>query len=179
MILKYLANGNIYNWKQQNRGFAMQNYAYQYDALKRITDATNGTHHQAYSYKDALGNLNGIFRNDLVKTSGTWTIQNIYDNAYFYQNPLSSKISSILDYTGSQLGYKANSGTYAYDANGNTTYDPANKLTTLYNYLNLPSKFTKDDGSKQELVYDFSGKKWQENEYLIDGSLLSKRSYLS
>ncbi len=66
-----------------------------------------------------------------------------------------------------------------YDANENTTYDPANKLTTLYNYLNLPSKFTKDDGSKQELVYDFSGKKWQENEYLIDGSLLSKRSYLS
>ncbi|OYU66887.1 MAG: hypothetical protein CFE22_07160 [Cytophagaceae bacterium BCCC1] len=147
--------------------------------LNFITNATDGTFHQAYSYKDALGNFNGIFRNDLVKTSGTWAIQNIDDNAYFYGNPLSSKISSILDYTGSQLGYKANSGTYAYDANGNTTYDPANKLTTLYNYLNLPSKFTKDDGTKQELVYDASGKKWQENEYLIDGSLLSKRSYLS
>jgi RHS repeat-associated protein len=146
--------------------------------LQRITNARDGTFHQAYSYKDALGKFNGIFRNDLVKTNGNWALQNIDDNAYFYSNPLSSKISSILDYTGSQLGYKANSGTYAYDANGNTTYDPANKLTTLYNYLNLPSKFTKDDGSKQELVYDASGKKWQENEYLTDGSLLSKRSYL-
>ncbi len=178
MILKYLANGNISNWKQQNRGFALQNYAYAYDNLQRITNATDGTFHQAYSYKDALGNFNGIFRNDLVKTNGNWAIQNIDDNAYFYQNPLSSKISSILDYTGSQLGYKANSGTYTYDANGNTTYDPANKISTVYNYLNLPSKFTKDDGTRQELVYDFSGKKWQENEYLANSNLLSKRSYL-
>jgi hypothetical protein len=178
MDLDYLANGNISNWKQQNRGFALQNYTYTYDDLQRITNATDGTFHQAYSYKDALGNFNGIFRNDLVKTNGNWALQNIDDNAYFYGNPLSSKISSILDYTGSQLGYKANSGTYAYDANGNTTYDPANKLTTLYNYLNLPSKFTKDDGSKQELVYDFSGNKWQEIEFLVNGDTLSKRSYL-
>jgi RHS repeat-associated protein len=134
--------------------------------------------HQAYSYKDALGNFNGIFRNDLVKTNGSWALQNIDDNAYFYQNPLSSKISSILDYTGSPLGYKANSGTYTYDANGNTTYDSANKIATVYNYLNLPSKFTKDDGSKQEILYDFSGKKWQEIEFLATGDTLSKRSYL-
>ncbi len=123
--------------------------------------------------------LDGNLKNKLLKTSSSWALQNVDDNAYFYGNPLSSKISSILDYTGSQLGYKANSGTYAYDSNGNTTYDPANKLTTLYNYLNLPSKFTKDNGTKQELVYDATGKKWQENEYLTDGSLLSKRSYLS
>jgi RHS repeat-associated protein len=178
MDLDYLPNGNISIWKQQNRGFALQNYAYTYDALQRITNATYGTFHQAYSYKDALGNFNGIFRNDLVKTSGAWSLQNIDDNAYFYGSPLSSKISSILDYTGSPLGYKANSGTYAYDANGNITYDPANKISTIYNYLNLPSRFTKDDGSKQELVYDFSGKKWQEIEFLTNGDTLSKRSYL-
>ena len=105
-------------------------------------------------------------------------MENIVDNAYFYGNPLSSKISSILDYTGSQLGYKANSGTYAYHANGNTTYDPANKLATLYNYLNLPSKFTKDNGSKQELVYDFSGKKWQMKEFNNSSSLSSTHSYI-
>jgi RHS repeat-associated protein len=146
--------------------------------LQRITNATDGTFHQAYSYKDALGNFNGIFRNDLVKTNGNWALQNIDDNAYFYGNPLSSKISNILDYTGSQLGYKANSGTYAYDANGNTTYDPANKVSTVYNYLNLPSKFTKDDGTKQEILYDFSGIKWQEKEYLADGNIIGLKSYL-
>jgi RHS repeat-associated protein len=178
MDLDYLSNGNISNWKQQNRGFALQNYAYTYDNLQRITNATDGTFHQAYSYKDALGNFNGIFRNDLVKTNGNWALQNIDDNAYFYGIPLSSKISSILDYTGSQLGYKANSGTYAYDANGNTTYDPANKVSTLYNYLNLPSKFTKDDGKKQELVYDFSGRKWQVKEFNNTSSLLSTHSYI-
>ncbi len=178
MDLDYLANGNISNWKQQNRGFALQNYAYTYDDLQRITNATDGTFHQAYSYKDALGNFNGIFRNDLVKTSGTWALQNIDDNAYFYQNPLSSKISSILDYTGSQLGYKANSGTYSYDANGNTTYDPANKISTVYNYLNLPSKFTKYDTTKQELFYDFSGRKWQVKEFSSSDFLLSTHSYI-
>lgn len=178
MDLDYLANGNISNWKQQNRGFVLQNYQYQYDALQRIIDATNGTHHQAYSYKDALGNFNGIFRNDLVRTNGLWSLQNIDDNAYFYGNPLSSKISSILDYTGSQLGYKANSGTYAYDLNGNTTYDPANKISSVYNYLNLPSQFTKDNGTKQEVIYDFSGKKWQIKEFNSSSSLLSTHSYL-
>jgi hypothetical protein len=30
MDLDYLPNGNISNWKQQNRGFALQNYAYTY-----------------------------------------------------------------------------------------------------------------------------------------------------
>lgn len=178
MDLDYLANGNISNWKQQNRGFALQNYAYQYDALQRITDATNGTHHQAYSYKDALGNFHGIFRNDLVRTNGLWSLQNIDDNAYFYGNPLSSKISSILDYTGSSLGYKANSETYDYDLNGNTTYDPANKISTVYNYLNLPSKFTKDNGTKQEVIYDFSGRKWQVKEFNSSDSLLSTHSYI-
>ncbi|OYU66892.1 MAG: hypothetical protein CFE22_07185 [Cytophagaceae bacterium BCCC1] len=65
-----------------------------------------------------------------------------------------------------------------YDANENTTYDPANKLTTLYNYLNLPSKYTKDNGKKQEILYDFSGKKWQEKEYLADGNIIGLKSYL-
>jgi RHS repeat-associated protein len=134
-------------------------------------------YNETISNKD-FGNFNGIFRNDLVKTNGSWALQNIDDNAYFYQNPLSRKISSILDYTGSPLGYKANSGTYAYDANGNTTYDPANKIATVYNYLNLPSKFTKDDGTKQEILYDFSGKKWQVKEFNSADSLLGFRSYL-
>jgi hypothetical protein len=120
----------------------------------------------------------GNLKNKLLKTSSSWALQNIDDNAYFYGNPLSSKISSILDFTGSLLGYKANSDTYAYNANGNTTYDPANKLATLYNYLNLPSKFTKDDGSKQELVYDFSGRKWQVKEFNNTSYLLRKHSYI-
>jgi len=31
MELSYATNGNISSWKQQNRGFALQNYAYTYD----------------------------------------------------------------------------------------------------------------------------------------------------
>lgn len=62
--------GNISNWKKQNRDFALQNYAYTYDELQRITNATDGTFHQAYSYKDAFGNFRGIFRNYLVKPIG-------------------------------------------------------------------------------------------------------------
>ncbi|MFN4086539.1 MAG: RHS repeat domain-containing protein [Spirosomataceae bacterium] len=69
-------------------------------------------------------------------------------------------------------------GTYTYDANGNTTYDPANQISTVYNYLNLPSKFTKDNGATQEVVYDATGRKWQVREFLGNGDTLSRKSYI-
>jgi RHS repeat-associated protein len=178
MDLDYLPNGNISNWNQQNRGFVQQNFAYTYDAHQRISTASNGIQSQEFSYKDALGNFNTSLRRDLVKNTGVWGLQTIDDLSYTYENALSSKIKSVKDATNSSLGYKANSGVYSYDGNGNTIYDPANKIRTVYNYLNLPSKFTKDDGGRQELMYDFSGKKWQENEYNQGGNLFLKRSYI-
>ncbi|MCU0339322.1 MAG: DUF6443 domain-containing protein, partial [Spirosomaceae bacterium] len=128
MELNYAANGNINSQKIQNRGFALQNYTYTYDGLQRLIAATNGTHAQSYSYKDVLGNFSTLTRSDLVKSAGNWTLQNIDNLAYSYTNVLSSKIQSIADATNNPIGYKAPSGgtgAYQYDANGNTTYDPA------------------------------------------------------
>ena len=71
-----------------------------------------------------------------------------------------------------------NTGSYSYDANGNTTYDPANQISTVYNYLNLPSKFTKDNGATQEVVYDATGRKWQVREFFGNGDTLSRKSYI-
>ena len=71
-----------------------------------------------------------------------------------------------------------NTGSYSYDANGNTTYDPANQILTVYNYLNLPSKFTKDNGATQEVVYDATGRKWQVREFTASDSLVSSRAHL-
>jgi RHS repeat-associated protein len=67
---------------------------------------------------------------------------------------------------------------WQYDSNGNTTYDPANQISTVYNYLNLPSKFTKDNGATQEVVYDATGRKWQVREFLGNGDTLSRKSYI-
>ncbi|MFN4086533.1 MAG: RHS repeat domain-containing protein [Spirosomataceae bacterium] len=178
MELTYLANGNIANWKQQNRGFAFQNYAYTYDALQRIRTATNGTQSQTYQYKDALGNFSSLTRSDLVRNNGAWNLQNIDALTYVYANPLSSKIQSVADASNHPHGYQPNTGSYSYDANGNTTYDPANQISTVYNYLNLPSKFTKDNGATQEVVYDATGRKWQVREFLGNGDTLSQKSYI-
>ena len=178
MELTYLANGNIANWKQQNRGFVVQNYAYTYDALQRIRTATNGTQSQTYQYKDALGNFSSLTRSDLVRNNGAWNLHDIDALTYAYANPLSSKIQSVADASNHPQGYLPNTGTYTYDANGNTTYDPANQISTVYNYLNLPSKFTKDNGATQEVVYDATGRKWQVREFTASDSLISSRAYL-
>ncbi len=176
--LTYLANGNIANWKQQNRGFAVQNYAYTYDALQRIRTATNGTQSQTYQYKDALGNFSSLTRSDLVRNNGAWNLHDIDALTYAYANPLSSKIQSVADASNHPQGYLPNTGTYTYDANGNTTYDPANQISTVYNYLNLPSKFTKDNGATQEVVYDATGRKWQVREFTASDSLVGSYSHL-
>jgi hypothetical protein len=104
------------------------------------------------SYRDVLGNFSSIVRTDLVKSGGSWTTQQIDNLTFNYPNAKSNRISSITDATNNPAGYRSNNGAYTYDANRNTTHDPANKISTVYNYLNLPSRFTKDDGTKQEVM---------------------------
>ena len=115
---------------------------------------------------------------DLVKSNGNWTTQSIDNLLYSYVSGLSSKINAVADATNNPHGYQPNAGNYLYDANGNTTYDLANKIATVYNYLNLPSKFTKDDGTKQEIIYDASGTKWQTKTYDANHNEIGKNSYL-
>jgi hypothetical protein len=50
---------------------------------------------------------------------------------------------------------------YAYDPNGNITYDAQRGLTMTYNHLNLPSRTTMPDNSRVDNIYDANGVKWQ------------------
>jgi RHS repeat-associated protein len=63
-------------------------------------------------------------------------------------------------------GFSTNgrTGTYAYDANGNMTYDPYKQATIKYNHLDLPDTISWPNGNKIIHTYD------------AGGSLLRKRS---
>jgi len=179
MELSYATNGNISSWKQQNRGFALQNYAYTYDALQRIVSASNGTQQETFTYRDPLGNFSNIVRSDLVKSGGNWNLQSVDNLTFSYPNAISNRIGSISDASNNAVGYRPNNGAYSYDANGNTTFDPSRGLTLTNNFLNLPSQFTKTDGSRQEIIYDATGKKWQEKTFDASSTLLGQKTYLA
>ena len=59
------------------------------------------------------------------------------------------------------------------------TFDPSRGLTLTNNFLNLPFKFIKPDGSRQELLYDATGQKWQERTFgANNGVLVGQKTYL-
>jgi RHS repeat-associated protein len=101
---------------------------------------------------------------------------NIDDLIYTYDPNNANKLTGVKDYTDNlEHGFKTVEGgnnnaavaDYTYDANGNITSDLNKNITNIeYNYLNLPTKITIDDGSNYYykmiyFVYDASGQKHQ------------------
>jgi len=134
---------------------------------------------RVYSYKDSLGNFSNIVRSDLVKSSGNWNLQTVDNLTFSYPNAKSNRISGVSDASNNAVGYCPNNGAYSYDGNGNTTYDPSRGLTLTNNFLNLPPQITKTDGSRQEIIYDAAGKKWQEKTFDASSTLLGQKTYLA
>jgi len=139
-------NGNISQLLWNSKFDERCGYGFSYDNHNRLTEAiyadgdnytsNYGLYNTAYSY-DNNGNLttlgrkrNGQMIDNLVYNYGTW----------------GNKINSIND-AASDDGYMPNNGSYIYDLNGNTTYDPSRKISINYNEHNLPSliEFGPDD----------------------------------
>jgi RHS repeat-associated protein len=102
-------------------------------------------------------------------TDACWTAGQI-DNITFSYVSASNKASKTIDAAstsgstqrraGFDPGSSAiNTGSYAYDVNGNMTNDPYKALTISYNHLNLPTLFTFGSGSLIDVLYDRAGKK--------------------
>ena len=168
-----LYNGNISetHWETANDA-NLRSYAYTYDALNRLTAATDNTSHynlNTISY-DKNGNILNLQRQG--QTNATATTFGTMDNlTYSYDS--GNKLTKVLDEGNAFFGFKDGADTameYSYDPNGNMTEDKNKKITSIqYNHLNLPTEVVVNNnniwsgGGKITYVYDVTGIKITKN----------------
>jgi RHS repeat-associated protein len=164
-----LFNGNISQtqWKTANDPLANapRNYSYAYDALNRLTVATDKTAISLNRYNESLsydknGNIISLLR--LGHTDVNATVFGTMDNLT-YTYDAGNKLTKVED-AGTTEGFKNGSTAtteYTYDSNGNMTKDLNKGISAIvYNHLNLPTKVTLSGGAI-DYVYDATGAKQQ------------------
>jgi len=165
-----LYNGNIgrINWSNLTSG-SVNNYAYAYDPMNRLTSADYGQSGIFSNTKfdvsgityDANGNIRSLDRRGEKNMVG-----DDMDLLTYQYAPNSNQLRSVQDAGDQAEGFRdgANHGSeYAYDANGNMLRD-ANKGIThiVYNHLNLPERV---EMATATVEYD----------YLADGTKIANR----
>ncbi len=190
-----LFNGNISQmmWatsSAQGQAGTPAGYGFTYDGINRLRSAAyaEGTSYTSgagkfsttYSY-DANGNMATLTRN----LDGN-QVDNLGYTYYSGGNRLQAVADNVSNATYKALGYKAASGNYLYDNNGNMTYDISKGFTLTYNSLNLPqlvsmasdyARYTYDaagtklaktvtNGSASTVRTDYSGSFMYENSVL-------------
>jgi RHS repeat-associated protein len=109
---------------------------------------------------DKDGNISNNQRNGLF-LSGTCYTQALLDNMTYTYTSGSNKISSISDAANvTQGGFRAASGAFTYDNNGNQISNAAKGITSItYNHLNLPSNITLSGSRSIDFTYAADGTK--------------------
>lgn len=87
-----------------------------------------------------------------------------------------NRLGSVTDGTGNAQGYKAVSGNYAYDPNGNMTKDISKGFTITYNRLNLPQQVSLATDNAL-YTYDAAGTKLART--VTNGTAATTRYYYS
>ena len=174
-----LYNGNIAatQWQTENEDKALKSYHYSYDALNRITKATDNTNKYSVSNiaYDKNGNITTLQRAgrvaefpNLANNTGFGVMD---DLSYSYESN-TNKLAKVTDNAAlDHYGFKDDavnqaadySADYAYDANGNMTSDTNKGITKItYNHLNLPKEITIANGADTGTItytYDAVGTK--------------------
>lgn len=174
---KQLFNGNISQtlWNTASVVNPANNpistgYTYSYDALNRITNATDNTANENYSLDyvsyDKNGNITNLKRKGhLVANPTAATDFGVMDDLdYLYDG---NQLQTVNDFDGANTGFfdgNPGGGTdYTYDDNGNMKSDGNKKITNIeYNYLNLPTKVVLLGNGKNgtiDYIYDATGAK--------------------
>ncbi|RXG17136.1 RHS repeat-associated protein [Leeuwenhoekiella aestuarii] len=173
-----LFNGNISEteWRTANSDNALKWYSYDYDALNRITGATNinSNYNVSGINYDKNGNIKNLIRqgHTALNSAGEVTAYGTMDNlTYIYNdNNLGNKLVRVNDAGNSTYGFGngANSNAeFAYDANGNLIKDLNKGIDNInYNHLNLPDavNVTANRGAGTgtiSYIYDATGIKLQ------------------
>ncbi|WP_394974848.1 DUF6443 domain-containing protein [uncultured Croceitalea sp.] len=162
-----LYNGNISEteWRTANDN-TLRWYHYGYDALNRITSATDNTgNYNLYDLTyDKNGNILSLKRKGNTNAGATsfGTMDNL---TYHYSSgEVSNKLLRVRDWTTNVEGFKDSasptSDDYTYDANGNMLRDLNKGINTNigYNHLNLPTSVTLSGGTIS-YIYDATGVK--------------------
>ncbi|WP_291152147.1 DUF6443 domain-containing protein [Flavobacterium sp. UBA7680] len=161
--LKKLYNGNISqtSWKTANTDSSLKNYTYTYDALNRLTQATDnstlnsGRYNEGLSY-DKNGNIMSILRLGHINPTAT-TFGTMDNLAYTYTG---NRLDKVEDSSGSTEGFSNGANIpieYTYDNNGNMKTDANKGITAIsYNHLNLPTSVSINGGTIS-YFYDATG----------------------
>ena len=145
-------NGNITAMTWTAVG-SSHSYAFTYDGLNRMLNATHGT--GTYTEKvtgyDKNGNITGLQR------YGNGLIDNL---TYTYNG---NRLTKVEDATGNSTGFTngaSQDDEYSYDYNGNLTQDLNKGITNIsYNFLNLPQQIRYSNGVVVNYGYSADGVK--------------------
>lgn len=160
-------NGNIaqVDWATGNDG-VLRRYSYQYDALNRLVDANysettstvpiNEFFSESVAY-DFNGNITNFYRNSKGLNG---TAEQIDRLEYSYDG---NRLKFVKDASHNISGYPDGGNFISYDANGNMTNHVDKGYTgIIYNFLNLPSKFTHTNKAlATNYIYAADGTKMQ------------------
>jgi RHS repeat-associated protein len=181
-------NGNISEtiWRTANDVSTNKTraYAYQYDALSRITGADYGIKtttsfnlasgfDMGVGLYDKNGNIKTLWRDNMANTK-------IDQLSYTYTNAeVSNKLLKVEDSSGSPEGFKNGDNLateYTYDGNGNLKVDLNKGITSIsYNYLNLPKEIVFAPNKKIEYFYDAVGTKQKKK--VTNGAVITTTDY--
>ncbi|WP_108802598.1 DUF6443 domain-containing protein [Aquimarina sp. Aq107] len=160
----------------------LKTYDYQYDNLGRISKATfsssSVTENNRYNVSnlnyDRNGNITSLSRNGWQNSSSYLDMDNLM---YEYNG---NQLTKVTDSGNDQYGFKDannnNTVDYEYDENGNLIRDNHKKFSITYNYLNLPSKVTFDNGEIIDITYNSTGAKLSKT--YTSGANTTKTEYL-
>ena len=131
------------------------NYAQVAPSTNSLT-VSSDQYNTAYTF-DRNGNIKSLTRNGLLANGTFGQIDNL---AYNYSND--GALASLTETSEKEIGLKSKTndgiGLYTYDGNGNMVTDEHKSMTVTYNFLNLPTKVTKSEGTI-EWIYDATGTK--------------------
>ncbi|AXG71768.1 RHS repeat-associated core domain protein [Kordia sp. SMS9] len=174
---KQLFNGNISStlWKTKGQDSSLKNYVYEYDALNRIKGAVDNTNTYNLSNinYDRNGNILSLMRDGHKNAAATDF--GIMDNLSYQYN--GNQLLNVTDASSVSFGFNdgnvasstdptnANND-YSYDDNGNMVKDKNKGISSIsYNYLNIPTQITFDNGSTISYIYDATGVKLEKSVY--------------
>jgi RHS repeat-associated protein len=184
-------DGNISQAVWRVRGRERQAYSYAYDGLQRISTASysdiseagtvtaSNRYNTSYNYADLRGNFSNVQRNGQFLSGSCYT-QALLDNMTYSYNAGTNQISSISDAANAtQGGYRAASGAFTYDANGNIKTYAAKGISNInYNHLNLPTLIDFGGGKVIEFTYSSGGNKLKKVVKNTGGSILYTEDYV-
>ncbi|WP_350292609.1 DUF6443 domain-containing protein [uncultured Croceitalea sp.] len=172
-------NGNVaqVQWKTQNDG-VLRGYSYTYDALSRLTGATDNTGNYNISNisYDKNGNLLTLNRKGWGQFNGSNTFGDI--DVLDYTSYEGNKLLKVVDGGNAAEGFRYNSAApvdYSYDANGNMISDTNKGVVAIeYNHLDLPEKVTFTNGDEIRYLYDAMGTKLRKTAVLNNNPTITE-----